>query len=154
MKKIMILTLCAALVGCQGMNNQDVGTISGGVIGGLLGSRFGGGSGRAAAIAGGVLVGTVIGSKIGQTMDRQDRLEMTRALESTKTGRRHEWTNPDSGNHYTVRPTKTYTRPHKRHAQPCREYVQTAMIGGKEEKVYGRACRMNDGSWEIVNNHR
>lgn len=32
----------------------------------------------------------------------------------------------------------------------CREYQSTAIIGGKEEKVYGRACRQPDGTWKNV----
>lgn len=41
MKKIAVASLSLLLVGCASMNNQDVGTISGGVIGGLIGSQFG-----------------------------------------------------------------------------------------------------------------
>lgn len=33
----------------------------------------------------------------------------------------------------------------------CREYQRTAIIGGREQQIYGTACQMPDGSWQIVN---
>ena len=33
----------------------------------------------------------------------------------------------------------------------CREYQRTAIIGGREQPVYGTACLMPDGAWRIVN---
>ena len=146
----MLLICVGLLAGCEGMNNQDVGVVSGGVIGGLIGSRFGGGSGRAAAIAGGTIVGAFLGSRIGETMDKVDRAEMNHALEDLPTGHTKRWTNPDSHARYTVKPTKTYTRTYRGDTQPCREYVTTALIGGKKEQIYGRACRMDDGNWKII----
>jgi hypothetical protein len=32
----------------------------------------------------------------------------------------------------------------------CREYQRTAIIGGREQPVYGTACLMPDGAWRIV----
>jgi surface antigen len=44
-------------------------------------------------------------------------------------------------------PTNTYET-----AQgPCREYSMEALIGGKQEQVYGTACRQSDGSWKMQN---
>lgn len=149
MKKCIGLTLLLSvlLTGCAEMNNQDVGTLSGGVVGGLLGSQFGGGSGKVAAAAGGALLGAYLGGNIGRTMDRQDRMEMQRALETAPTGRAVNWNNPDNGNRYTVKPTRTYYHEH----QPCREYITNAVIGGKRQQIYGKACRQTDGSWKVVN---
>jgi surface antigen len=147
MKKIMILLIClSTLAGCSRLTNEDVGTATGGVVGGLLGSQFGGGSGKVAAAAGGALLGAWIGNNIGKTMDRQDRLEMQKALETAPTGKAVHWKNPDNGNRYTVKPTRTYY--HGR--QACREYYTRAMIGGKSQQIYGRACRQSDGAWKIV----
>lgn len=145
MKKmtIAVVSLSFVLAGCAPMNNEGVGTIGGGVIGGLLGSQFGGGSGKVMAAAGGALLGAYIGGQIGKTMDRQDRLEMQRALETAPTGRAVVWSNPDSGNRYTVTPVRTYYQAQ----QPCREYVTKAMIDGRPEQLRGRACRQPDGTW-------
>lgn len=32
----------------------------------------------------------------------------------------------------------------------CREYQRTATIDGREQQIYGTACLMPDGSWQIV----
>lgn len=148
MKKITVasLSLSVLLTGCAQMNNEGVGTISGGVIGGLLGSQFGGGSGKVMAAAGGALLGAYLGGQIGKTMDRQDRLETQRALETAPTGRAVVWSNPDTGYRYTVQPTRTYYQAQ----QPCREYITKALIGGKTQQIYGKACRQADGSWRVV----
>jgi surface antigen len=149
MKKLTVasLSLSFLLVGCGPMNNEGVGTVSGGVIGGLLGSQFGSGPGRVLAIGGGALLGAYLGGQIGKTMDRQDRLEMQRALETAPTGRAIMWSNPDNGNRYTVQPIRTYYY----QQQPCREYITKAIIGGKPQQIHGKACRQADGSWRVVN---
>jgi surface antigen len=149
MRKLSVasLSLTVLLTGCAQLTNQDVGTVGGGVVGGLLGSQFGGGSGKVAAAAGGAIIGAVLGGKIGQYMDRQDKMEMQRALETAPTGKAVNWNNPDNGNQYSVKPTRTYYS----NDQPCREYITHAVIGGKTQQIYGKACRKADGSWEVMN---
>jgi surface antigen len=149
MRKLSVasLSLAVLLTGCSQLTNQDVGTVGGGVVGGLLGSQFGSGSGKVAAAAGGAIIGAVLGGKIGQYMDRQDKLEMQRALETAPTGKAVNWSNPDNGNQYSVKPTRTYYS----NDQPCREYITHAVIGGKTQQIYGKACRKADGSWQVVN---
>lgn len=149
MKKIVLASSLSAallLTGCAEVTNQDVGTLTGGVVGGLIGSQFGGGSGKVAAAAGGALLGAYLGGNIGRTMDRLDRLEMQKALETAPTGRAIVWQNPDNGNRYTVQPTRTYYT----NQQPCREYITKAIIGGRAQQIYGKACRQADGSWRVV----
>lgn len=147
MKKMAVisLSLSVLLSSCASVTNEGVGSLTGGVVGGLLGSQFGGGSGKVMAAAGGALLGAFLGGKIGKTMDRQDQLEMQRALETAPTGGSAHWTNPDNGNQYSVKPTRTYYS----EKQPCREYITHAMIGGKSEQIYGKACRQKDGSWRV-----
>lgn len=149
MKRLLLATLSLSifLTSCAEINNEGVGSLTGGVVGGLIGSQFGGGSGRVAAAAGGALLGAFLGGNIGRTMDKVDRMEMQRALETAPVGRAVTWRNPDNGNTYIVKPTRTYHV----HEQPCREYTTRAIIGGKNQEIYGRACRQNDGSWRVVN---
>lgn len=147
MKKLSVPMLLLLLCGCTSITNEQVGSVAGGVAGGLLGSTIGGGSGKVIAAAGGAFLGTVLGSKIGQYMDKVDRMQMQSALENTPTGEARSWKNPDSGNRYQIQPTRTYYS----NEQPCREYVTTAVIGGKPQKIYGKACRQADGSWQAVN---
>jgi len=149
--KMLTTALCGSLVlaGCasdQGVHEQT-GMVVGGVLGGLLGSQVGEGSGRTAAIIVGTLMGTAIGGSVGQSMDETDRLKTSHALETVRTGVPTSWQNPDSGNYYSVTPTRTY----ETQGEPCREYTVDAMIGGKREEVYGTACRQPDGSWKTQN---
>ena len=148
MKKslLAIISLSVVMTACTQVNNEGVGALTGGVVGGLLGSQFGGGSGKVAAAAGGALVGAFLGGKIGRYMDKQDQLEMQRALETGQTGRAVTWSNPDNGNRYSVKPTRTYYN----NQQPCREYITHATIGGKTQQIYGKACRQADGAWRVV----
>lgn len=149
MKKLTVaaLSFTVLLAGCESLNNEGVGTLSGGVIGGLLGSQFGGGSGKVMAAAGGALVGAFLGGQIGKSMDKVDRMEMQRALETAPTGRAVAWSNPNTGSRYTVKPVRTYYRSQ----QPCREYITHAVIDGRKEELRGQACRNPDGTWHIIN---
>jgi len=148
MKKsiLTLLSLSIVLSSCAQVTNEGMGTVTGSVVGGLLGSQFGGGAGKVAAAAGGALLGAYLGGRVGQYMDRQDRMEMQHALETAHTNQAVNWKNPDNGNQYSVKPTKTYYA----NKQPCREYVTHAIIGGKTEQIYGKACRQPDGSWKVA----
>ncbi len=149
--KIMPIILAATMLhGCT-MNKQGGGTLIGGVAGGLLGSQFGKGTGQLAATGIGVLAGALIGGQIGKTMDEHDRqlaqLSSQKALETGSSGQSVEWHNPDSGNYGYVTPERAFKNDQ---GQYCREYTQTIVVGGKQEKAYGKACRKPDGQWEIV----
>lgn len=144
---LVILICSASLVGCSSMNNQDVGTITGGVAGGLLGSTVGQGSGQMLAIAAGTLAGAYIGGSVGKNMDDNDKMRMNQALEKNNTGEPAYWNNNSSGNTYKVTPVKNVKVAGNKY---CREYRTTANIGGKEQQMYGTACRQPDGSWKAV----
>ena len=150
MKRILSVFACAllaaSLAGCQGMTKQDTGVATGGIIGGLVGSQFGSGSGQAVAIAAGAIAGALIGGSIGNSMDKVDQQNVNYALEHNRTNATSSWKNPDTGNQYTVRPTKTY----QNQGRYCREYLTKADINGKEQKIYGKACRQPDGSWKVI----
>ena len=81
---------------------------TGAVLGGLLGHQIGGGSGQTIATIGGAAVGAFLGSHVGRKMDRADQLRTAEALETSRNGRATTWRNSDSGQHYTVTPTRTY----------------------------------------------
>ena len=151
MKKVLAMFIfmmaSLSLLGCSEMTKQDVGTLSGGLVGGVVGSHFGGGSGRLVAIGLGTLGGALIGGSIGKSMDDVDRMKMQRALESNPVGQPAYWQNSKTGTNYTVVPVKNVTHQGNKY---CREYRTTAVIGGKSEQVYGKACRQPDGSWKVV----
>jgi surface antigen len=149
-RKLLTSTILATLVsltGCatyQGQQEQ-AGMVIGGILGGVLGSEVGGGRGRTAAIIAGTLAGAAIGGAVGRSMDEVDRMKTAQTLETVRTGVPAQWRNPDTGNSYSVVPTRTYDTS----TGPCREYTIDAMIGGRPEKIYGTACRQPDGSWRV-----
>jgi surface antigen len=145
-RSAVVLAVALSLSGCTGVSNQDAGVITGGVLGGVLGNSVGGGTGRVIATIGGTMLGAYIGGNIGSSMDRTDKMAMNSALERQPTNQAYSWENPDTHNHYSVRPVKTYYH----HGKACRTFVTTATIGGKAETVKGRACRQNDGTWRVV----
>ena|SRR3990167_8675261 len=137
-----------SLVGCQNMSQQDIGTLTGGLAGGLIGSTVGQGNGRILAIAAGTLAGAFIGSAIGKNMDENDRMRMDEALENNALGQPAYWRNANTGTAYAVTPVRNVAHRGYRY---CREYRTVANIAGKQQQIYGTACRQPDGSWKVVN---
>lgn len=136
-----------ATVGCETpATREQQGMVIGGILGGVLGSQVGHGHGQTAATILGALAGVAIGGSVGRSMDDTDRLKTAHALETVRTSVPSRWRNPDTGNQYTVVPTRTYDS-----AQgPCREYTIDGVIGGKKESIVGTACRQADGSWRVA----
>lgn len=147
MTMIMTVVFGLSVTACADMNKQDVGTITGAAAGGVLGSTIGGGDGRLVAVGVGALVGALVGGAIGKSMDEQDRMKMGQALESNNVGQPAYWRNAKTGTSYKVTPTKNVKVGSNKY---CREYQTTATIGGKQERMYGTACRQPDGSWKMV----
>lgn len=144
---VLMLGACANDYG----GKQTAGTLLGAAGGGLLGAQIGDGRGQLAAVAAGTLLGALVGNQVGASLDRADRMALTRAHETAYTGPLHEpvyWRNEDSGNYGTVTPLREGTTTSGYY---CREYQQTIHIGGRAERGYGTACRQPDGSWQIVN---
>jgi surface antigen len=73
------------------------------------------------------------------------------ALEKNPTNQPSDWVNPDTGHSGAVVPLRTFE---SAQGQPCREFVTTIIIGGRQEQGYGTACRQPDGSWQIVADDR
>ncbi len=156
-KLTSILLIFIFVSGCTGPDNkrgiskQGGGAVLGAIAGGLIGSRFGGGEGQFLAAGAGALLGGFIGSSIGKSMDEQDKMiaekSSQKALELSPSGKETYWKNPDSGHYGYVTPTKTYQA---RDGRYCREYTHKIVVGEKEETAYGKACRQEDGQWQIV----
>ena len=95
----------------------------------------------------GAFAGAIVGGIIGNSMDRSDHVHAIHVLETGRTGYRSAWRNPESGFDYAIVPTRTYQADD---GQYCREYTTWGRIGGRDEQLYGHACRMPDGSWRIA----
>jgi surface antigen len=91
--------------------------------------------------------GVLIRYEIGRSMHPADHTHAAVVLEKTRTGNAVEWTNPDTGNRYSVTPTRTFRNAA---GADCRDYTVWGWIGGFEEKLIGTACRTSDGAWRTV----
>jgi len=132
---------------------EAIGTVVGAVIGGVAGSEVGDGTGQLAAVGAGVLIGSFIGSEIGESLDEMDKLyakeAYEKAIETSRVGETTGWKNPDSGNSGTYTPTLAYRT---EQGQYCREFTQSISVDGATQDGAGIACRLQDGTWQIVNN--
>ena len=135
-------------IGLGRCNRSEISGILGGVAGGIIGSQIGKGDGKTVATIGGAIIGYLVGSAIGQDLDRLDHACVGQVLEHGRTHETVAWRNPDSGRSYEVTPTKIYRDDG---GEYCREYTSVSTMGGRTQKVYGRACRRTDGTWRLVN---
>ncbi len=151
MNKISILaltTVAALLAGCgpnSYLNDQNVGAVLGGVGGGVVGNQIGSGTTRTVATIAGTLVGAGIGGAIGHSMDQVDRAKMAQGLSTTPNNQTTQW--QSNGTNYAVTPTNTYQN---QNGQTCRNFNTTANINGQMQQITGTACRLPNGSWQIV----
>ncbi len=161
MLKVKKLTIAALLVsiltGCAGAGpKQTGGQLIGGATGALLGSQFGKGTGRLFGVAIGALAGSYLGGTIGHQLDEKDKQmaqqTMLSTLESAPDNQERGWRNPNTNHAGSVRVTRTEELFSDNLV--CRDYVNTVIIDGKQEKVHGRACRdVRDSraAWKVQN---
>jgi surface antigen len=128
-------------------NRELAGQVVGGALGAAVGSQIGKGDGQLIATGAGALIGVLLGGEIGRSLDEQDRACIGRTLETVPTGQTVAWRNPDTGADVRTTPRRTYQTSSGRY---CREYTTRASVGGRQQQIYGTACRQPDGSWEIV----
>lgn len=150
MKKLLVIVTAiialSQLTACT-ITREQGGALMGGAVGGVVGNQIGGGHGQDIATAVGIFAGAVAGASLGRSLDQFDAANTQKAFDSNKTNQTSKWVNPDSGNQYSVTPTKTYQTSS---SQYCREYQTTVTVGGERKKGYGTACRQPDGNWEIL----
>lgn len=74
LKSVGILAVSVLMSGCMahggGFNNQQGGTLIGGLTGAVVGNQFGKGKGNIAATALGAVIGALAGNAVGANMDR------------------------------------------------------------------------------------
>lgn len=134
---VFVLTACA-----ETPSKETIGAGTGAVLGGVLGSEIGDDS--TAATIGGTILGAIVGGAIGRRMDEGDRQRVYNSLENNEST---SWTNPETDARYAFEPTDTYRTSSGR---LCRNYTTSVVIEGSRENATGRACKREDGTWEIV----
>lgn len=147
-KKSLTLTFSLIVVslftGCMGMGPKTtMGSLMGAGAGAVIGSQIGKGDGRLVGVALGTLLGASLGNHIGREMDARDQQLAERAarhaLEYQADHKVSTWHNPNNNHSGQFVVTRTQEQP--RSHLVCRDFMQTVIIDGRAEKVYGRACR-------------
>jgi surface antigen len=67
------------------------------------------------------------------------------ALESARSGTIVQWNDPD-GRSGSFVPQPAFQNAA---GEICREFQQSVIIGGRQERAWGTACRQPDGSWRL-----
>lgn len=148
-----VIAVGAALTACSwnDQRSETLGGVVGGVLGGVVGSKVGGGTGQNAAIIVGATLGTMWGQDVAKGLSNADKIfhERTTAdtLEYGEPGEEVSWSNPDTGHSGTVTAGDTYRNAD---GQDCRTFETTVNAEGEARTAEGRACRMADGTWQIV----
>jgi len=146
------LPLALLLAGCNTMSpNEFSGTLIGGTAGAVIGNQFGKGSGNTAATALGAIIGANVGRDIGAALDETSRRRAGQStIRALDTGSEIVWENPQNAGGPARGSTTITNRGALPDGRVCREYVNTVIIGGREEQSYGTACRDANGDWEQV----
>ena len=110
---------------------QQGGAAAGGVAGGMAGFFLSDGSSdgtRAAATVAGAVVGGLIGGAIGNYMDKTDQKRVREALKTTPKNKSRNWTNPKTGNRFTIKPIGDIAKDGQ-----GREYRKATLYGRKKD---------------------
>lgn len=145
------LALSIAACSWNDDRSQAVGGVLGGVFGAVLGSKVGGGTGKSVGVAMGATLGSMWGQDIAKGMSDIDKVfherTTTDTLEYGKPGEEVTWSNPDSGNSGTVSAGETFKNDA---GEECRTFESTVEVEGEDRTSEGTACRMDDGTWQVV----
>ena len=116
-------------------------------MGGLLGGSNGDtGAADGISVKGALLQGPFVTFLERGDIDRAYK-SASHTLETQPSGQTRIWRNPRNGHWGTMTPARTYLNAEGRY---CREYRQTVTIGGQEHQAGGKACRSDDGVWQVV----
>jgi len=138
------VALVVSLGGCAGAEKKDIGTLFGAALGAWAGHEID--DGGTAGVLIGAAAGALIGRMIGQYMDESDKEQLAETIDHAPTGQPVRWTNPDSGNAFSVTPTSNH---YAQGNQQCRTFNQVVEVDGRIETMPGVACRA-PGSDELI----
>lgn len=139
---LAIVSISLMLTACTGeLNRGQSGAMIGAGGGALVGQAIGHNT-EATLI--GALVGTFVGYMVGNEMDKYDRQQLNHVYETGVSGQSSNWTNPDTGNAYSVTPQPAVQNSS---GQYCRDAQISALIAGKQQTTHTTACRNQYGQW-------
>lgn len=142
LSSVVLLSGCAG----SGMSNSETSAVVGSIVGGAIGREFGSGHGRTVTTILGAAIGGYIGSSLGRNLDTYDNSQVNTALTNTPDNREVRWNNNNSGANYAFTPTNSYQTSVNNRPTKCRNYTMLVDMGGRPERVQGKACMVN-GQW-------
>ena len=137
---------------CERQRNGNTagGAIIGALAGGLLGNSISRGPQRGAGTAVGAILGGVVGASIGKNLSCEDRSYAVdaeyRGFEAGRPHQRYDWRSPRGDSYGYVQVGDYYQDRGRR----CTTYTQEIWVHGRPETARGRACRMRDGTWQMI----
>ncbi len=120
-------------------NSADLGAALGANAGAAIGD---GSRGDLVTILGATL-GAILGEQLASSIDDSDRRCIGSALEYVEPGRSLDFTNPNRGYRYNLRPLDRFDRA----GRDCRRFEFRFDGRGRQD---GIACRSGRGTWELV----
>ncbi|MCX4025693.1 hypothetical protein H0A36_19910 [Endozoicomonas sp. SM1973] len=143
LKRSFILLIVLSLSSCAEFQPSNT------FMGSLLGAGVGAGIGYAACkdkskvarrncMIGGGLAGGIIGGVVGSYMDSSDQQRAYQGLRSTPSKKQYHWTNPRTGNRFTIKPLNKQSKK----GSTCRDYLVWSRPKGakKAHRQRGSTC--------------
>jgi surface antigen len=140
---LLFMGLLTLITACDQYNRRQTGAAAGAAGGAVLGQVIGGST--EATLLGGA-IGGVLGYIVGDRMEQSDRTQLNQTLETNPSYETSTWTNPDTGNQFSVTPQPAYDDPQT--SQVCRKVQLLAEVDGQTERTDAVACRQ-DGRWVL-----
>uniref|UniRef100_A0A1S7LN76 Putative 17 kDa surface antigen [omp] n=1 Tax=Magnetococcus massalia (strain MO-1) TaxID=451514 RepID=A0A1S7LN76_MAGMO len=145
---LLALVIALGLSGCTTPQNRaQGGALLGALGGGLAGSLLGNSKNKEQNALIGAAIGGLLGYTIGNEMDKQDRAKLNQVFEKKPSHQTTSWQNPDTGRSFAVTP-KPAT--HTAQGELCREAEIKVWIDGRPETAVRKACRRDDGRWDLI----
>lgn len=147
MKRLIASTILAtflmgSLAGCadKAQSGAGLGALTGAAVGALTSKN------KVSGAAIGAGIGLLLGYMVGNEMDKHDKEQINKALETQPSGKPMAWKNPDNGTQYEATPSPAYVQNDKVY----RDIYIKANVDGQEKDVKAKAYRQSDGQWVLV----
>ena len=147
MKRLIASTILAtflmgSLAGCadKAQSGAGLGALTGAAVGALTSKN------KVSGAAIGAGIGLLLGYMVGNEMDKHDKEQINKALETQPSGKPMAWKNPDNGTQYEATPSPAYVQNDKVY----RDIYIKANVDGQEKDVKAKAYRQADGQWVLV----
>jgi len=139
---LLLALLTGSLAGCadKAQSGAGLGALTGAAVGALTSKN------KISGAAIGAGIGALLGYAIGNEMDKYDKEQINKTLETQPSGKPMAWKNPDNGTQYEATPGTPYSSNDKIY----RDITIKANIDGNEKDVKAKAYRNPDGTWVLV----